>query len=57
MAEVGALLDAEQAPSDAWFEFGKRLSTERRRLGSATYCLSESAEPNDARTDVDTVLG
>jgi hypothetical protein len=57
MADVGALLDAEQVPSDARFEFGKRLSAECRRLGSATYCLSESAEPDDARADVDTVLG
>jgi hypothetical protein len=57
MAEVGALLDEEQAPSDAWFEFGKRLSAECRRLGSATYCLFEWAEPDDARADVDEVLG
>jgi hypothetical protein len=57
MAEVGALLDAEQAPSDAWFEFGKRPSAECRRLGSATHCLFESAEPDDARADVDEVRG
>ncbi len=57
MAELGALLDAGQAPSDAWFEFGKRLSAECRRLGSATYCLLEWAEPDDARADVDEVLG
>jgi len=57
VAEVGALLDAEQAPSDAWFEFGKRLSAECRRLGSTTYCLFEWAEPDDARADVDEVLG
>jgi hypothetical protein len=57
MAELGTLLDAGQTPSDAWFEFGKRLSAECRRLGSATYCLSEWTEPDDARADVDTVLG
>jgi hypothetical protein len=57
VAEVGALLDAEQAPSDAWFEFGKRLSAECRRLGSTTYCLFEWAEPDDARADVDKILG
>jgi len=57
VVELGGLLDAGQAPSDAWFEFGKRLSAECRRLGSATYCLSEWAEPDDARADVDTVLG
>jgi hypothetical protein len=57
MAEVGALLEAEQAPSDAWFEFGKRLGAECKRLGSATHCLYEWAEPDDARADVDKVLG
>lgn len=57
MAELGALLDAEQASSEAWFEFGKRLSAECRRLGSASYCLFEWAEPDDERADVDTVLG
>lgn len=57
VAELGGLLDAGQAPSDAWFEFGKRLSAECRRLGSATYCLSEWVEPDDGRADVDTVLG
>ncbi len=56
MAEVGALLDAEQTPSDAWFEFGKRLGAECKRLGSATHCLFEWSEPDDARADVDEVL-
>lgn len=57
MAEVDAMLDSQQAPSDAWFEFGKRLNAECKRLGSATYCLFEWAEPDDARADVDEVLG
>jgi hypothetical protein len=57
VVELGALLDTGQTPSDSWFEFGKRLSAECRRLGSATYCLSEWAEPDDARADVDEVLG
>jgi hypothetical protein len=57
LAELGALLDAGQTPSDAWFQFGKRLSAECKHLGSATYCLSEWAEPDDVRADVDTVLG
>jgi len=57
MAEVGALLDSKQAPSDAWFEFGKRLGAECRRLGSATYCLFEWAEPDDGRADIDERLG
>jgi hypothetical protein len=57
MAEVGVLLDSPQAPSDAWFEFGQRLSAECKRLGSATYGLFELAEPDNARADVDEVLG
>jgi hypothetical protein len=57
MAEVGALLDSQQTPSEAWFELGRRLSAECKRLGSATYCLFEWAEPDDARADVDEVLG
>jgi hypothetical protein len=57
MAEAGALLDSQQAPSDVWFEFGKRLSAECKRLGSATYCLFEWADPDDARADIDEVLG
>jgi hypothetical protein len=57
VAELGALLDAGQTPSDSWFDFGKRLSAECRHLGSAKYCLSEWAEPDDARADVDKVLG
>jgi hypothetical protein len=56
MIEVGALLDSQQARSDAWFEFGKRLSAECKRFGSATYCLFEWTEPEDARADVDKVL-
>lgn len=57
ITEVGALLDSQDSPSDAWFEFGKRLSAECKRLGSATYCLFEWAEPDDARADVDEVRG
>jgi hypothetical protein len=57
MAEVGVLLDAGQTPSDTWFEFGRRLGAECKRLGSATYCLCEWAEPEDARADIDEVLG
>lgn len=57
MAEVGMLLDSQRATSDAWFEFGQRLGAECKRLGSATYCLFEWAEPDEARADVDEVLG
>lgn len=57
MAEIGVLLDSQQAASDAWFELGKRLDAECKRLGSATYCLLEWAEPDDTSADVDEVLG
>jgi len=51
--EAGWLLDAEHAPSDAWFELGERLARACRRMGSATYCLGEWREPDDARADID----
>jgi hypothetical protein len=52
--EAVALLGADPlAESDAWFVLGERLHAECRRLGSATYCLLEWAEPDDAHADVD----
>lgn len=57
VVEVGVLLDSPETRSGAWFELGKRLSADCKRLGSATYCLFEWAEPDDARADVDEVLG
>jgi hypothetical protein len=51
------LLDVEHADSDAWFSVAERLKTECWQLGSATYCLCEWAEPDDARADVDEVRG
>lgn len=42
-----------RSESDVWFELGERLHRESRRLASATYCLSEWCEPDDARADVD----
>jgi len=39
--------------SDVWFELGERLQQECRRLASATHCLGEWCEPDDARADVD----
>jgi hypothetical protein len=39
--------------SDTWFELGERLALSLRRLGSASYCLSEWAEPDDAHADID----
>ena len=39
--------------SDAWFEMADRLQHACRRLGSASYCLEEWQEPDNARADVD----
>ncbi len=52
LADVSALLDSG-APSDVWFEVAERLERKARRLGSATYCLYEWAEPSDEEPDVD----
>ncbi len=52
--EAARLLDVDEpTPSDAWFEIALRLQRHCKRLGSATYCLREWAEPDDARADVD----
>ncbi|HEY4451821.1 MAG TPA: hypothetical protein VGN13_09540 [Solirubrobacteraceae bacterium] len=54
LAEAGELLSAEPpAVSDAWLELGEQLRTACRLLGSATHCLSEWDEPDDALADVD----
>jgi hypothetical protein len=48
------LLDADTpASSDVFFEVAERLRAECRRLGSATYCLRDWAEPDDERVDID----
>jgi hypothetical protein len=39
--------------SDAWFDVGERLHRACRRLGSATYCLHEWAEPPQDKADPD----
>jgi hypothetical protein len=50
-----ALLDAEPPPhSDAWLELAEELQRACRRLASASHCLYEWAEPDDARADIDT---
>jgi DNA-binding transcriptional ArsR family regulator len=52
--ETFFLLDTDPpAPSDAWFEMAKRLEHNLWRLGSATHCLYEWAEPEDDRADID----
>jgi hypothetical protein len=42
-----------QVRSDNWFELAARLSDGCKRLGSATHCLFEWPEPDDARRDAD----
>ena len=52
--EAVRLLDADPAAaSDAWLELGERLHRDCRRVGSATHCLHEWSEPDDARADID----
>jgi len=67
LEHAGELLDAEMAVaagrvalevlggslSDAWLEMAERLQRACRRLGSASYCLWDWREPEDARADVD----
>jgi hypothetical protein len=52
LADARTLLDSG-APSDVWFELAERLERKTRRLGSATHCLYEWAEPSDEEPDVD----
>lgn len=52
--EALGLLDARQrVRSDAWLLLAARLGEIYRRLGLASYCLYEWAEPDDARADID----
>jgi hypothetical protein len=51
--ETAMLLDAGDAHSDAWFGVAERLQAACWRVGSATYCLREWREPDDACPDVD----
>ena len=52
-----ALLDAgragQPAHSDEWFAMGERLQRGCRRIGSASHCLYEWAEPSDDESDID----
>jgi hypothetical protein len=53
--EVKSLLDADgQTPSVTWFEFSACLQRACWLLASATHCLSEWPEPDDAHADIDT---
>jgi hypothetical protein len=53
LEETAEALDAEGVRSDAWFALAERLQSACSQLGSATYCLSEWVEPDDASPDVD----
>lgn len=53
LEEAAMLLDSEDAGSDAWFGIAERLRAACWRVGSATHCLREWREPDDARPDVD----
>jgi hypothetical protein len=47
-------LEAEPPPpSDAWLELAEELQRGCRRLASASHCLYEWPEPDDARADID----
>jgi len=54
LEQAAALLDADPPPSsDAWLELAEELQRGCRRLASASHCLYEWAEPDDARADLD----
>lgn len=46
------LLGREQRDSDVWFAASRELQRACYRLGSATYCLFEWAEPDDGEADL-----
>ncbi|HEX5853923.1 MAG TPA: hypothetical protein VFY36_12630, partial [Solirubrobacteraceae bacterium] len=55
LEETARMLDADPpAHSDAVFELGERLRQGCWRLASASYCLREWREPEDARADLET---
>jgi hypothetical protein len=53
LSEGVALLADEATDSEAWAVFGEKTGKACKRLGSATYCLREWAEPSDASADID----
>jgi hypothetical protein len=56
LAETSALLDAASegaTASEGWFKLGRRLDRHVRRVGSATHCLHEWAEPTDDVADME----
>jgi hypothetical protein len=54
LADARAQLRAgAPAPSQEWFELAERLRREAWLVGSASHCLYEWREPDDARADID----
>lgn len=53
LGEAAAALAKDGTGSEAWFVFSERLQRACWRLGSATHCLREWPEPDDASADVD----
>jgi hypothetical protein len=50
---TAALLAEPATHSDTWLERGEELRDACRRLGSATHCLYEWEQPDDAVADID----
>ncbi len=50
--EAAALLADEDVTSDAWYALAERVEKACQRVGSATHCLREWAEPDDTKPDV-----
>ncbi|HUA74363.1 MAG TPA: hypothetical protein VL988_06370 [Solirubrobacteraceae bacterium] len=50
--QTRTLLATEPRDSDVWFAASRELQRACYRLGSATYCLFEWAEPNDSEADL-----
>lgn len=56
LAETTALLDAASegaTASEEWFKLGRSLDRHMRRVGAATHCLHEWAEPTDDVADME----
>jgi DNA-binding PadR family transcriptional regulator len=54
LLEASTLIQADPyGYSEAWFDLSEQLRDGCWRLASATYCLSEWTEPDDASVDVD----
>jgi hypothetical protein len=54
LLDEGATLLADEATdSEAWVVFGEKVGKACKRLASATYCLREWVEPDDATADIE----